>query len=163
MQAGREDLLEQDALVGDVLVDDPHAILAGGHDETVEKLAQHPQVRKLAQVARRQVGQRFAAVQRGGFGHRTGGGRLGRRGRLKRRARPEAAPLRPRREFQRIGGRAARPGRGARKRWDAGHGGRSGRQAGEGTVDRGGGRQFGGRLGGDQPGADRVAHEVEHP
>ena len=47
--AGRallHDLLEQDALVGHVLVDDPQAVAAGGDDEALVDLAQRAQVRE---------------------------------------------------------------------------------------------------------------------
>ena len=35
-----EDFLEEDALVGDVLIDDPEAFFVGGEDEGVAKLAE---------------------------------------------------------------------------------------------------------------------------
>ena len=167
VQAGRQHLFEQDTLVGDVLVDDPHAIVARRDDETVEKLAQQTQVGQLAQVGRRQVCKRFAAMRRGGLGDQRGAGwrRLWHR----RSGRPVGLPTRLRRELQRVGDGPAQPAGSARNRHGTRHRRRSARiwpssrRAGEGVVDHCGGRQVRGRLGGDQPGANRVPHEIEHP
>ena len=45
-------LLEQDALVGHVLVDDPQAVAPGGDDEALVNLAERPQIGQRGQALR---------------------------------------------------------------------------------------------------------------
>ena len=105
----------------------------------------------------------------GGLRDHSGRGRLGRRGRPLRRWRSVGGPTRLRRKFQGLWQGSARPVRIALKRpgpkdrrRNIGAGGNV-RNHGQGVVDHGGWRQVSGRLGGDQPGADSLADELEHP